>query len=129
MWAMLRTALTYDGFSNADGLYLTATVPIDVAGMSKDWPGLAVEGSKEYAPFGVCWISVGAVAREWDKPPPPPLDRDGRAPWSAIQLFVLRQLGRDGWEPYAYGPNTSAGWPVHLLRKRMGADHAASPAG
>lgn len=119
MWAMLRTGFRYDGYSHPNGIYVSATLPLDFAEMLKDWPGLKVTADREHERFGVCSIAVEAAPVEREKAPRPPLDANWRAPWNAVQLFVLQRLGMEGWEPYACGPNTSAGWPIHLPRKPL----------
>lgn len=122
MWAMLRTSFTYDGFSHANGVHVAATVPLDLAAMLREWPGLAVTDREDHEQFGVCSITIEAATVGAGKPRPAPSLTDGRIPWNAVQLFILQRLGMDGWQPYAYGPNTSAGWPIHLLRKRVDVD-------
>lgn len=128
MWAMLRTGFSYNEYSHADGVYVHASLPVDLATMLQPWPGLTLTENEEYSRFGAYGVSIAARGK-WTDSPPPPLDGYGKASWSAVQMFVLQQLGMDGWEPYAYGPGTSAAWPIHLLRKRIGAGHAASLAG
>lgn len=128
MWAMLRTGFTYNEFSHPAGVYVQASLPVDLAGMLRPWPGLTLTEDEEYGRFGAYGVAIKAIAK-WTGPPPPPLDAHGKVSWYAVQMLAIQQLGTDGWEPYAYGPNTSAGWPIHLLRKRIGADHAPSLAG
>ncbi|HEU0299320.1 MAG TPA: hypothetical protein VFR37_07700 [Longimicrobium sp.] len=122
MWAMLRTGFTCKSL-DPTGVYVTSTVPVDVARMLKAWPGLGVTAKEEYEQFGACWFSIERVA-DPSNPPPAPLSAKWEVSWHAVSMLVLQRLCADGWEPYGYGPKTSAGPMVHLLRKQVEAEPA-----